>query len=145
MRKPGGMMKAAGALACAVLQVALSVVLYLGSFRIVCFCKSDPDGCGEVCHVCDAGNAHAHGDADDCGPSLVTGEGCLHVEIAPEALAVSDGAVRVPSAAFVAVPASWAADSLLRRDACLTFRAMAPPRDPGGVYLSYAWRLTPLS
>ncbi len=134
------------AVAAALVGVA---VLLMGSIQF-CLCDPDPDHCGHACHDCSAPHvtdfrglfaesASATGEPCVCAAD----EGCRHVVVSAGDLFANSFVVTMPAGTCAAIP--WQAVAV-RPPRPLRPRpnSTAPP-DSGGVYLTTAMRLYPLS
>ena len=107
----------------------LSVSFCLAGPASICLCDLDPDDCGENCHECDG---HSSGE-------------CRHLTIDVDDLVIPQSDDIIPVPAVAGAPVSMmeipAAVCALRMRPVST----APPDAGGGRYVSYSFRIHPLS
>ena len=104
------------------------VAFSLGGSLQICLCDPDPDNCGEHCH--------------DCGEH--SGDDCLHLTVDVDDFLAPQTGVSIPAVAlaFFSAPSFAVVDIPARPR--LRPSSNAPP-DSGGRYVSYSYRLNPLS
>lgn len=115
-------------IAAAKFAAMFSVTFCLGGAFEICLCDPDPDNCGEHCH--------------DCGEH--SGDDCLHLTVDVDDFLAPQTGVSIPAVAlaFFSAPSFAVVDIPARPR--LRPSSNAPP-DGGGRYVSYSFRLNPLS